>query len=110
MGRSFRRSIIVRPPVCTSVRGYFTLPPGLQCTWTGYGFGGVTLGGYSYSWSGVASGSGGTLDAIVNTSGDLWLTVTDGIGHYGQTSVYITLDSGAPAPPGCLEEQDKIVT
>lgn len=70
------------------------------CTWTAS----VTRGvpGYTYTWWGVASGSGDELYAPVSGEGYLYVEVEDGVGHTNSTSLYITIDSEA-TPPECSE-------
>lgn len=88
-------------PNASITSGPYTMPADLLCTWTASASSGVAP--YTYSWSGVASGSGSALDAVVNNSGNLTVTVTDDIGNTDQSTRYIVVDNGAPEPPGCVE-------
>jgi subtilisin len=67
-----------------------------SCQWEASVSGGAPP--YSYSWSGVLSGSGGTVSGSVTSSGYLYLTATDVFNQPKYASKYITVDMG---PPSC---------
>jgi hypothetical protein len=81
--------------------GPYTMPSGLLCTWTASASGGVPP--YSYTWSNKLSGTGASIDGIINSDGWLTVTVTDDVGHTDQVSRYIDIDEGADVPGSCSE-------
>ncbi len=66
-GGTYCVTIYCSPDPSVSISGPSILPSGLLCEWTASASSGVPP--YSFSWSGVASGSGSSLDAIINSSG-----------------------------------------
>lgn len=102
LGQGITTTIAGAPPPSVSIiSGPTTVPPFLQCTWTATVSGGVPP--YSTVWSGVFSGSGLTVEGIVSSSGWLTVTVTDLANHSDNDSIWITVDSNAEPPPGCVE-------
>jgi hypothetical protein len=70
---------------------------GIQCSWQSH----VVSGGippYTYSWSGLLSGSGGAVSGPIYSSGTLYLTVTDFWGRQGSSSLGVTV---VQMPPSC---------
>jgi len=70
---------------------------GIQCSWQSQ----VISGGippYTYSWSGLLSGSGGAVSGPIYSSGTLYLTVTDFWGRQGSSSLGVTV---VQMPPSC---------
>lgn len=92
------------PYPVVEISGPSTMPSGLYCTWEASAENGIGPP-YTYSWSGVASGSGSDVQAVVNSSGWLTVQVWDDVGHTDTDQWYITIDEGAEQPPECQEEQ-----
>lgn len=97
LGRYFNAA--PAPPLTATIGGPNEVPEDEYCTWQGFGNGGTPP--YSYSWSGVLSGSGMNKSGTVNSSGWLYLTVTDAAAATANTQLYVTVDENAGA---CLEE------
>ena len=64
------------------------------CSWSASVSGGLQP--YTYSWSGVLSGSASDIMSLVSESGWLNLTVTDDANSQVNTSKFITVDFQAP--------------
>ena len=64
-----------------------------QCSWGASATRGIPP--YTFSWSGVASGTGSNLFASVSGAGWLTVEVTDAIDNTDTASLYITIDSEA---------------
>jgi hypothetical protein len=90
------------PPITltVSIDGPSAVEPTWYCEWSGNVSGGTPP--YSYTWTGVLSGSASTVFGNVPSSGPLWLSVTDSQGNGGSTSKQIAVYVGAP-PAGCFE-------
>lgn len=88
------------PPLSATIGGPNEVPDDAYCTWQGFGSGGTAP--YSYSWSGVLSGSGSTKSGTVASSGWLYLTVTDANSATANAQLYVTVD---PQADECLEDQ-----
>ena len=98
-GNTLCLTVFCSPSPSVSMTGPSIVPGFVSCSWSASASGGVPP--YSYAWSGVASGSGSGLQATVNSSGLLYVTVTDDVSHTRQTSKYIVVDSNEPTPPEC---------
>lgn len=81
------------PPLGASIGGNNLVPEYAYCTWQGSGSGGTPP--YSFSWSGVLSGSGTNISGTVHSSGWLYLTVTDAASNTAGAQMYITVDEHA---------------
>ena len=88
------------PPVVT-ITGPTSVKTGLLCTWTASISAGIEP--FTYSWSGLFSGSTESIEKVTVSSGWLNVSVTDWKSRTSQTSVYITVDSNGPTPSGCTE-------
>lgn len=88
------------PPAVTIVSGPLVVPPGVHCSWVANATGHEPP--FSYSWSGVLSGSGASIAGVVWASGALTVLVTDDVAHTDSDEVWITVDSSAPIPPDCF--------
>lgn len=100
-GGSFDVTLAGSPAPFVNISGHNLIPPDLACTWTASATGGVPP--YSFVWSGVLSGGGGSIEGILFSSGTLNVKVTDAVGHTDTDSFFITVQDGAPAPPDCFE-------
>ena len=69
---------------------------GIQCTWQSYVTNGIPP--YTYSWSGLLSGSSGAVSGPIYSSGTLYPAVTDYFGRTGYASIGVTV---VPGPPLC---------
>ena len=76
-------SIFCTPDPVASITGPSTVPVG-ECSWGASVSKGVPP--FTYSWSGIGSGSNAVVDAYVSSSGWLYLAVTDDIGHTDNAS------------------------
>ena len=97
VGRVLYANVPRMHPVSWS--GPSTVKPSDVCVWEA-----ETLGGrqpYSYSWSGVLTGSGRTISGSISSSGWLYLDVDDSAGETKSYQAFVTVDSGAPS--GCPE-------
>src|SRR5687767_8371750 len=89
-------------PPSISIFGASVVRPDVECPWSAGGQFGIPP--QTIQWSGVLSGTGGTIWGMVQNSGWLNLTVTDGVGRQAFDSFYITVDPDAPPPqlpPAC---------
>ena len=83
------------PPMSASIAGPSEVKPNQSwCFWAANTSGGTPP--YSYNWSGVLSGTGATVTGAVNSSGRLYLLVTDSNGQQRSPSKYITSSWTAP--------------
>lgn len=78
------------PPVSVNITGPDVVPEEQSCTWAAVADGGT--GPYTYSWSGVFSGSGTPITRTVNSSGTLYVTVTDDFGAQDTDQMSISVD------------------
>lgn len=62
-------------------------------TWTASITAGSSVGPYTYSWSGVLSGSGSSVTGSISSSGNLNLTITDSHGLQTSTSQWICVNN-----------------
>lgn len=88
------------PSLSVTINGPSQVESNWFCEWTSTVSGGTPP--YSYSWSGVLSGSGSTVFGNVSSSGQLLLSVTDAGSASGSDSHTITVQGSAP-PAGCFE-------
>jgi hypothetical protein len=79
-----------------SITGPSEVPMGGWCSWQSA----VTKGipPFTYSWSGLLTGTGGAVSGAVYSSGTLQLTVTDFLGRQGNAYFNVTV---AQVPPLC---------
>lgn len=82
--------------LAASVSGLDQVNEGSSSTWTAEATGGTPP--YSYSWSGLLSGSGSSISGTLWSSGDLYLQVTDAAGTQVTAAKYITVTSGSGCP------------
>lgn len=89
-----------RPIKSVQISGPFEVQPYAYCTWQAFVTGGTSP--FSYSWSGVLSGTTSLpyISGSVSGSGYLHVTVTDDNGQQDQTSFWITVDGNADE---CIE-------
>ena len=69
------------------------------CTWWASANGGSPP--YSFSWSGIANGTGSSVSASSSSfspCGMLYLNVTDAVGGTGSTSISVSVDSSNQQP------------
>ena len=85
------------PPPTAGISGPNEVQPGSLCQWDGSASGGTPP--YSYSWSGILSGSGSTILGSPSSSGVLKLTVTDAASQQDIHNRYVEVTSSAP---GCI--------
>ncbi len=93
------------PPPSVTISGPSIVHPDWYCTWNASGSGGVPP--YTYTWSGVLSGTGGSIGGMISSSGDLRVTIEDDVDHTDTAYKYITVSSSAPYHPNCSEEDDR---
>jgi len=79
--------------------GPTTVKPSDSCSWEATAVGGRQP--FTYTWSGVLSGTGKTKTGSVSSSGWLYLDLDDSSGQSASYQAYITVNSGAPS--GCPE-------
>lgn len=85
---------LVSLPLSASINGPSEVLPMQFCSWQASVSGGLPP--YTYSWSGVLSGSGSSVMGLVSESGWLNLTVTDAANSQFNTAKFITVDFQAP--------------
>lgn len=85
------------PPPVASIDGPSEVPPSVSCEWYAHVSGGAAP--FTYSWSGVLSGSGSSVSGSLSSSGTLYLSVTDANMLTSNTSLWIAVDEWAE----CLE-------
>jgi hypothetical protein len=85
--------------VSVTIDGPDDVGDNLFCTWEAVVETGVP--GYTYSWTGLFTGSTLQVDGLTSSSGWLNLQVTDVLGNVGSAAVYVTVSSGGPAPDEC---------
>ncbi len=90
------------PPSVTIDDGPSIVHPDWYCTWHASASGGSPP--YSYTWSGVLSGTGSTVGGILSSSGDLRVTVEDDAENTDTEYKYITVSESAPYHPNCAEK------
>jgi len=84
-----------------SISGPSVVKTGLLCTWTGVVSNG--LDPFIYSWTGLWTGSSGSIAKVASSSGWLYFNVTDLLGRVSTYSKYVTVSPGGPTPPECSE-------
>jgi hypothetical protein len=67
---------------------------GIQCSWQSNVTNGIPP--YTYSWSGLLSGSGGAVSGPIYSGGTLYVTVTDFWGRQGNSSINVSVVQGPP--------------
>lgn len=85
------------PPPTANITGPNEVLPESLCQWDGSASGGTPP--YSYSWSGILSGSGSSILGSPSSSGVLKLTVTDAASQQDTHNRYVEVTSSAP---GCV--------
>lgn len=86
------------PPLPTAnISGPNEVKPESLCQWDGSASGGTPP--YSYSWSGILSGSGSSILGSPSSSGVLKLKVTDAASQQDTHNRYVEVTSSAP---GCI--------
>lgn len=92
LGRYFDAQTSV--PLTASISGPSAVPQDGYCTWLGSASGGS--GSYTYSWSGLLTGSSNQISGVVSSGGTLLLTVNDGSTNaYASVAVWIDQNSNA---------------
>jgi hypothetical protein len=89
------------PPGVT-IGGPSIVHPDWSCYWTSSVSPGVSP--YSYTWSGVLSGTGSSVWGTVSSSGDLRVDVEDAAEKTGYAYKWITVSESAPYHPNCAEK------
>jgi len=79
-------------PVMVTIIGPGTVGPFMHCQWSALVKAG--RGPFTYSWSGVKSGSSSTINGPISTTGWLNIEVWDAISGYAGNSRWITVDNG----------------
>lgn len=82
------------PPPTANISGPHEMTPGSLCQWNGSASGGTPP--YSYSWSGILSGSGSSIMGSPSRSGVLKLRVTDAASQQDTHNRYVEVTSSAP--------------
>lgn len=85
-----------RPPSVT-IEGPSEVPPNYPCSWRATVSGGTHP--YTYSWSGVASGSNAEVFASLSQSGWLEVEIEDQYGRGDGDGMFVTVSSSAPPCP-----------
>jgi hypothetical protein len=99
LGESFEYGSGPPPtPPAVSISGPNEVPEGGYCTWQAFASNGAPP--YTYQWSGALSGSGSYISGVVNSSGWLYVTVTDVNQAQDNDQFFITVDEQADE---CLE-------
>lgn len=92
------QSVTVNIPHVDPLQPYISGPssvrPSQLCTWFGSATGGVAP--YSYTWSGLASGSGSDITFSTEVGGTLYLMVIDADGRTASVSQSVAVSSSAP--------------
>lgn len=100
-GQEYCVSVWCAPDPLATIDGPAVVPSTSEvCEWQASATRGIPP--YTYTWTGVASGSGSELNSSVSGEGFLYVEVEDAIGHTDTASLYITIDSEAE-PPECSE-------
>ncbi len=81
-------------PLIVSIDGPNEVKPTQLCTWNAQ----VTNGDapFSYSWSGILTGTGSSVTGVVGSSGSLMLSVTSSDGQVQFPALAVTVSSSAP--------------
>jgi len=82
------------PPLSVFINGQASVGENEFCTYVAT----VTNGTppYTYSWSGLLSGSSSSVSGTMTTSGNLSLTVTDSDSNQDSDNLWVTVSSGGP--------------
>lgn len=85
-------------PLSVDIVGPSEVPEDSECVWQAFAEGGKEP--YSYSWSGVLTGTGQNIWGVVGSDGWLNVTVTDDLSSQAGSSFFVNVDSWATE---CLE-------